>query len=476
MTTATNSTTRWWSGRAAPLLVAALLAGSCSSGDDSGVDASDAASTTSSPGDPAPSDPASSDPAPSDPAPSDSVAEQPEDPPPTGPAPGVTDDTITIGINYVDTAALLANANLDYDLGDHRAVYQAIIDDINADGGIHGRTLRAVFAPIDPTDAEAADEVCLQLTEDDDVFLITGFFLLDAVLCPLDLHETAVVGGSQTPERVAQAKAPWVTWLPDTDQPKAVIRAFFEGGELDGTVAVYASVADQVEMENHVLPTLDELGVDVIASGIMDAPTGDTAAISARVQLLAERFESDGADTVLLVGASGATWPQYLAGESNYRPNLLFLSTVAVRSFATNGSTTDTSILDGALAGGGYGPEQARYDEPEMQACISTLREAGLDTPAPAGFDDDDPSNQPYQAAFQACPDMALTRALLEAAGTTLNYATLAGAIDGLTVGIPGDPTPRTFGAGSAGDGDPVAYLYRWDTDLQDVVLDKEGI
>lgn len=443
-------------------LVAVLVAASCS-GDDSGeVEASESTSTTM--------------------AVSTTVDESGPpttagtvSAPPEGPSPGVSDDTIKIGVNYVDTAALLANANLDFDLGDHRAVYQAIIDDINAGGGIHGRMIEAVYAPIDPTNAEAADEVCLQLTEDENVFLITGFFLLDAVLCPLDLHETAVVGGNQTPERIAQAKAPWVTWQPDTDQPKAVIQAFFDRGELDGSVAVYASVADQVELENHVLPMLDELGVDVVASGIMDAPTGDTAAISSKVKLLAERFESDGADTVVLVGASGATWPQYLFDRPGYRPKLLFLSNVAVRSFATNGATSDTSIIDGALAGGGYGPEQARYEEAEMQACIATLAAVGLETPAPAGFDTDDPSNQPYQAAFQACPDMALARALLEAAGETLNYATLALAIDGLTVGIPGDPTQRTFGAGSAGDGDPVAYLYRWDTALQDVVLDEEG-
>ena len=442
------------------VLVAVLVAASCTSGDD----AVDVATATTSSSTTAPVDSTAA------PETSDDESDAPA---PTGPAPGVTDETIAIGITYVDTAALLANANLDYDLGDHRAVYQALIDDINEGGGIHGRMLEAVYAPIDPTNAEAADSVCLELTEDEDVFLVTGFFLLDAVLCPLDLHETAVVGGNQTPERLAQAKAPWVTWQPDTDQPKAVIRALDERGALEGSVAVYASVADQVDLENHVVPTLVELGVDVVATGIMDAPTGDTAAISAKVQLLAERFEADGADTVVLVGASGSTWPQYLAGESSYRPDLRFLSTVAVHAFATNGATTDTSILDGSLAGGGYGPEQARFEEAEMQACVTTLRDAGLETPAPAEFEADDPSNQPYQAAFQACPDIALTRALLEAAGEGLNYATVDLAIEGLTVAVPGDPTPRTYGAGSAGDGDPVAYLFRWDSGLQDVVLDE---
>ncbi|MEZ5168343.1 MAG: TauD/TfdA family dioxygenase [Acidimicrobiales bacterium] len=44
--------------------------------------------------------------------------------------------------------------------------------------------------------------------------------------------------------------------------------------------------------------------------------------------------------------------------------------------------------------------------------------------------------------------------ALLEAAGPDLNYGTLATAIDGLTVTVPGDPT-RTYGPAPAADGDP---------------------
>ncbi len=119
-------------------------------------------------------------------------------------------------------------------------------------------------------------------------------------------------------------------------------------------------------------------------------------------------------------------------------------------------------MLEGSLVGGGYGPDQARFDEPAMQECIQVLTDAGLETPTPEEVGDD-PSNQPYQAAFQACPDVALTRAWLEAAGEDLNYGTLEGAVDGLELVIPGDPATRTYGAPPAGDGNPVAYLFAWD-------------
>ena len=82
-------------------------------------------------------------------------------------------------------------------------------------------------------------------------------------------------------------------------------------------------------------------------------------------------------------------------------------------------------------------------------------------------------SNQPYQAAFQACPDVALIRAWLEAAGKNLNYGTLESAIDGLKVTIPGDPTERTYGPPPAADGNPTVYFFNWDESKKEFVVDE---
>jgi hypothetical protein len=91
-----------------------------------------------------------------------------------------------------------------------------------------------------------------------------------------------------------------------------------------------------------------------------------------------------------------------------------------------------------------------------------SLAAAGVESPPPNQFDTSDTSNQPYQAAFFACPDMGLMLKWLEAAGENLNYGTLEAAIDGLTLSVPGDPGERTFGPPPASDGDPIAYLFMW--------------
>ena len=56
-------------------------------------------------------------------------------------------------------------------------------------------------------------------------------------------------------------------------------------------MAVYAAAANQAEMEDQILPVLEELGIEPVETGIMDAPTDDTAALEASVSLVAERFE-----------------------------------------------------------------------------------------------------------------------------------------------------------------------------------------
>jgi hypothetical protein len=390
----------------------------------------------------------------------------------TGPAPGVTDDSIKVGVTFVDTEALVASG-LNYDLGDHEAVYTALFDAINEDGGINGRQIEPVFAPIDPTNPAPAEAKCVELTEDEDVFVVTGFFLADAVNCVVSTHATAVAGGEMTPERIDGAEAPWITWTPDTDQPEAVLRAMDEQGELDGTVGVWVAERDQAVLDNQVLPLLDELGVDVAATATAVAPADDQAAQQAEQTTIAQNFEAAGVDTVVLIGTSAQGWPTIMAEDTSYRPKLLFLDILGARAFYTNAATTDTTVLEGSVMGGGYGPDQARFEEPAMQECIQTLADQGVETPTPEESGDD-PSNQPYQAAFQACPDVALLRAWLEAAGEDLNYGTLTNAINGLEVSIPGDPEARTYGPPPDADGNPTAYLYTWDEDAQDVVI-QEG-
>ena len=151
------------------------------------------------------------------------------------------------------------------------------------------------------------------------------------------------------------------------------------------------------------------------------------------------------------------------------RPNRRL--TARATAFTSSADTSDTSLLDGAAAGGGFGPAQALYDDPSMQDCVAQLEEQGIEVPAPDSVGDD-PSIIPYSGGFLACGNLTVVRAWLEAAGEDLNYGTLQAALDaGFEAQVPGEPEVRTWGPPPAGDGDPPSYLYLWDDEAAEMVI-----
>ncbi len=382
---------------------------------------------------------------------------------------GVTPTSIKIGVNYVDAEAL-KKANRNQDLGDWPGAATALINKINKAGGIHGRKIILVNQPIDASSGLVSDAPCVKLTEDDKVFLVAGFFLLDQVNCVVGTHATAVVGGMVTPERLAKAKAPWVTPIGGANQTVQIIKALKAKGALKGKIGVFAGLAsDAKAMNDEVVPALKKVGVTPVDTAVMDAPATDTAAVQDKVDIIAESFKSAGVTSVVAVGQAGSNWPQYME-RNPYRPKLLFLNPTAVTGYTGNSASTNTDILKGGFTGGPYGPDQAVFEEPTMQDCVKTLKKAGVESPSPANSPDT--SVIKYQAALNVCPPIYLMKALLQAAGRNLNYKTLGAAINGLKVKIPGDPTPRTYSS-KALDGNPSAYLFVWDPKTKKLVLAK---
>lgn len=390
---------------------------------------------------------------------------------PSGPAPGVTEDSIRVGVTYVDLEAIAEVVDLSH--GDYEAAYQALFDDINAQGGIHGRTLDPVIVPINPVGTEFAEAACVELTEDEDVFIVLGFFLDDGVLCPVDTHETAVIGGAMTPERLERARAPWVSNEAGTDLQGDVIAALAEAGEFDGTLGVFAGPGEEAQLNDVALPQLEELGVEVAESAVVDAPSDDITAINAAVATIAERFDAAGVDQVLTLGTAGLSWA---TGTENldYRPQLLLTDPNSILAYATDAADRDLSALDGAVAGNLYGPDVNVFDLPAMQDCIEVIDAAGGEPITdPSTLSPDEDGN--HVAAFTACNQVAILRALLEAAGEDLNYGSLAaGLAEGVEVQLPGDPEPVTYGAPPAADGDRPAFVFDWDPDEVDFALRED--
>ena len=377
-------------------------------------------------------------------------------------APGVTDDAIRVGVPYLDTAALRGVIPIDH--GDYESAYRSVIDRLNEAGGVHGRRIEPVFAPINPIDIDQAHDECQRLTSAEDVFVAMGYVDAQTLPCYLEAHDTAVIGGAMTADQRARAEAPWFTAEAGSDARAEVIRGFAESGALDGPVAVVALSRDEAELRDNVLPLLYEFGIDPVASGIIADRSDESAdaahdASQGSVADMASRFDQTGAQKVLTVGSAAAAWA-WGAAPTSFRPQLLLTDLMSADAYLSD-PAADPSLLTGAVAGSLYEGADVT-SEPAMRDCLDAQTAAGVMTTSPTASPTT--ASNGLVASATACRNVALLRAILEAAGPDLDYGSFQRAGEGLgEVAIPGYPDPFHYGEAAAADGDPAVYLFHWD-------------
>ncbi len=224
----------------------------------------------------------------------------------TASAPGVTEDTITIAYTYLDFDSLVEQNLVTSGWGDQELAFQSLVDDINTRGGINGRQLEVFFEPYSPVGTEEAEAACLRLTEDTEVFAVVGGFLGPAEpanSCIVGPGETILVGGVQSEERLAEARAPWITDRAQrTRKADILLRLLEEEGHLEGSSVALVTNIDAEDMRGDVQASLEDFGVEPVEDLLLDAPIGDIPAEDAAWGPLAERIRGSGADTVMIVG------------------------------------------------------------------------------------------------------------------------------------------------------------------------------
>ena len=80
---------------------------------------------------------------------------------------------------------------------EQQAIYQAYVDAANAEGGVAGRPIAAVYATYDPLSESSMRAACLELTEDQRVLVVvnTGGYIANAIRCITVEHRTPMIAG-----------------------------------------------------------------------------------------------------------------------------------------------------------------------------------------------------------------------------------------------------------------------------------------
>jgi ABC-type branched-subunit amino acid transport system substrate-binding protein len=308
-----------------------------------------------------------------------------------GSAPGPAGGTIKIGIVTLNVAGLQDAKGLDN--GDNRAQAQAVVDTINATGGIAGRRVVAVFAQFDASSANwEADyqAVCTSLTEDSKVFAVVNASVAYArtfVPC-LAQHDVPLIssGGGRGDDRQMKDWAPYLYHPGSADLTRAAhvyidslaTRGFFGAGARVGLVRVDDAAFERVT--NAVIrPRLAAAGVDLTDDAAVAAQSslGQSASQMPSIVL---RFQREGINRVLFLdNATLGVLFTLQASSQAYRPRYGF-NTLSNPVLIQQNVSADG--LDGSL-GVGWQPTQdvAERDDPNPPAaakrCTDIMSKAG---------------------------------------------------------------------------------------------------
>lgn len=395
----------------------------------------------------------------------------------SSPSRGVTAKTISIGIPYVDLASVTQFTN-GLNQGNYKAVYQALINNINAHGGIDGRTLKAYFEPINPIGTTSSAAACTQFTEDDDVFAVIGFFQNNDPACYVTLHDTPIIGGTMTTQLLNAAKAPWFTTAPIENQlePETVAAAAEDGIFKGKRVAVFSQSDAPPGLVASVLAALKKHGVTPVATAEVNAETNDVeAGLQQIADVVTQKFESNGANVVVAVGNTGDSWPN-ATNSGTYHPLLVAGYLNSLTTFTGTAKSNAPAIANAVTAYTeplSVGAKAVGWSDPAMQQCVRIVEAAGQKVPSPVS----NPSgpNQQYVSVQQACQYLALFTAIARRAGKSLTVQTFAHAGDTLgAVHIPG------LGSGSFSKSAPAGmfplYLYRWSATQDQLIPSSKPI
>lgn len=353
---------------------------------------------------------------------------------------GVTAQTITLGYSSIDFELLNNTFSLDLAFVNNAPIADAIVAMHNERGGVLGRQIELIhesYLPVGPT---SADEVCVKLTEDVDVFAVLGGFAgpgaADVTECFPELHDTIVIGAAPRAEQAERAGGLWVSTDMSLDRRnEAIAKLMSDAGVLDelGPIMVIGSNEDEAGLVDVMAAALRDVGVDVPFTDFVTT-TGDRFATSNNVGIWIEQARNAGLSTIVLLG------------EGEFRNQEFFMQAPDFTYILGNGDAiTDWQSIrpDGLQEGtriitNNNGPDVGAFDDPDLVDCMNAVEEAlDVEVLATSQLPEGEPNY--FSGAVGVCRTVSLFVQIATAAGPDLTNETWVAALDNLPdLDIPG--------------------------------------
>jgi ABC-type branched-subunit amino acid transport system substrate-binding protein len=226
---------------------------------------------------------------------------------------GLTDDSIKISLIAADLA-LLAEQNLAPEIGNAAKTLEAVVADINANGGIAGREVELVPHVVSGAEAQLnpdlARQVCVQATEDDQPFaiIIAAAIPAEAIECTAIDHDILTITMDSWPDRYYERSEGRVFSLGShislgrdrvyRGWPKILDEQGLLEGKRIGIIR-QDTPDHEASVEEALKPALEDLGYEVAAEAALPCPEGSATCEQHEVAI--QRMQDGDVDLVFLV-------------------------------------------------------------------------------------------------------------------------------------------------------------------------------
>jgi ABC-type branched-subunit amino acid transport system substrate-binding protein len=406
---------------------------------------------------------------------------------------GVTAKEIFVGITY-QTNGDQANKALGVGAisqGDTKADAQAIVDDINAHGGVAGRKLVPVWFNYDVSDTRPYtvqdNAACAKFTQDNHVFAVLGTGITDNYTACATKAGAINLGSNIIDPDVAYFQRYPYYFGYDTvsqdrmmaDEVGALVRLKYftawdaNNGKPGGVAPVkvgiigYDSPSWRTPLQQKLLPGLARAGIKVDPADVqLILRPDDNSQIPqavAQVQSAVLKFRQDNVSHVIVLDANGSMMLQLLqnARGQHYYPRYGVNTATGMQALADTGAV-DGDQFAGAV-GLGWSPtldlaagKSDRYLGAATKNCLDVIEKR-----TGQRFS----STNAAAIALDYCDGLYLLRDAANRAGTVLNQQTARMAIESLGAAFKPAGVASSYFGPSQHDGLETGYDMRWDTD-----------
>jgi ABC-type branched-subunit amino acid transport system substrate-binding protein len=355
---------------------------------------------------------------------------------------GVTSTEIKIGIATVDFKCLTDQHFVDFNQGDTQKIANALIDDINANGGVLGRNIVPVYKEICPLDANGTSDACTSFTDDEQVFAVLGIYDPPPSdgsnqLCMAQDHETILIDELTTKAIVDQAP-PGLLLTPGILPERrldATLALMEKEGTLDGkTVALLADQNTQASAEEAVTAAATSMGIQQGSTAVLTISDTDTAQAQAQLDSFIEKWKGEGVNALVMSGLLVSA-KQFVEKIRTAIPDMLLItddSSTGEQAVDEHKSGVVPNPYEGMLSLAGLS-DQETFETGPVQTCVKTYEDATGDTvvaPKDIAAGADGIRVLTYAGIQDRCNELTMLKLIAEKAGADLTNDSWVAAVN----------------------------------------------